>query len=186
MSAVNPAIQPPAIRQRPDPTADAIAERKAKRFYIALVLFLFAIQITIMGSVMKLAIGDPSGAVVPNYHAASLNWDETRHLRETADRLGWNIQFTASDVADSQGQRALQMKIADAEGNAVDDLQVHGQLYHHAHADDVVMIEMKSTGDGSYFCLGPVRQAGLWQLDLAIDGGPEPMAKKLTFKIQED
>ena len=40
--------------------SNKMAEKRAKRFWIALVVFLFIIQSTIMGSVMHLAIGDPS------------------------------------------------------------------------------------------------------------------------------
>lgn len=161
------------------------AEKRAKRFWIALVVFLFVIQSTIMAVVMHLAIGDPAGAVVPNYHTAAINWDQTRRARETADRLGWSVTFNASDVADGRGMRAIELSIFDANGKAIDDLVIHGILYHHARANDIESVKLKSVGGGKYLTLAPAGRAGLWQLELAVDGAGEPMTKSITFSIRE-
>ncbi|OYP38198.1 FixH family protein [Rhodopirellula sp. MGV] len=162
-----------------------VAEKRAKRFWISLVLFLFVIQSVIMGSVIHLAIGDPAFAVVPNYHNAALNWDESRKAALAAERLGWRVNLSASDVADQRGMRALEVIIDDVKDNRhIDDLDVTGKLYHHAHADQPVELELKSVGEGRYLVLAPASLAGLWQLELAIDGGPEPMTKSITFNVK--
>ena len=163
--------------------SNAIAEKRAKRFWIALVLFLFVVQGTIMGSVIHLAIGDPSAAVVPDYHNAALNWDETRKALEAADRLGWKVSFMASDVADDRGMRAIEMTIIDEDKKGIDDLVVEGKLYHHARAADVVEISLKSVGEGKYLTLVPASREGLWQLELAIDGAAEPVSESITFMV---
>ncbi|QEG01659.1 FixH [Stieleria maiorica] len=160
------------------------AERRAKRFWIALVVFLFAIQCTIMGLVMHLAIGDPSAAVVPDYHNRALNWDEARRTLEAADRLGWQIRFEASDVADDRGMRAIELNITDEQGDGIDNLVVGGKLYHHARADEVSPVSLKSIGEGNYLALVPAGRAGIWQLELKIDGASEPVAQSLTFNIK--
>ncbi|MDV6029810.1 MAG: FixH family protein [Phycisphaera sp. RhM] len=160
------------------------AERRAKRFWIALVVFLFVIQSTIMGLVMHLAIGDPSAAVVPDYHNRALNWDATRRTLEAADRLGWQVSFEASDVADGRGMRALELKLVDRDGQPLDGLLVSGQLYHHARAGDVRPITLRSVGEGKYLALAPAAEAGIWQLEIKIDGGSEPAAQSATFHIK--
>ncbi len=160
------------------------AERRAKRFWIALVVFLFIIQSTIMGLVMHLAIGDPSAAVVPDYHNRALNWDATRRTLEAADRLGWGVTFEASDVADGRGMRAIELTIVDGDGNPLDELVVSGALYHHARAGEVNTVALKSIGDGKYLALAPAARAGIWQLELKIDGGSEPVTQSLTFHIE--
>lgn len=162
----------------------ALDERRAKRFYMALVLFLFVIQSTIMGLVIHLAIGDPSAAVVPDYHTAALNWDATRARHEAAGRLGWAVAFEASDVADGSGMRAVELNILDRDQHPVDQLSIHGKLYHHARANDVIPVELKSVGAGRYLALIPAARAGLWQLELDLDGGPEPMSESLTFNVK--
>ncbi|MCA9136377.1 MAG: FixH family protein [Planctomycetales bacterium] len=167
-------------------TAESIesAEKRAKRFWIALVLFLFVIQCTIMGLVMHLAIGDPSSAVVPDYHNRALNWDKSRRTHEAVGRLGWTIQFSASDVADGRGMRAIELVIVDRSGNAIDDLLINGKLYHHARAGDVSSVQLKSVGQGKYMALVPAERSGLWQLELDINGAAEPVAHSVTFEIE--
>lgn len=160
------------------------AEKRAKRFWIALVVFLFVVQSTIMGTVMHLAIGDPSAAVVPDYHNAALKWDETRRSHEAAARLGWDVAFAASDVADGRGMRAIELNILDSNGDAVDDLLINGILYHRARADEVNSVELKSVGQGKYLTLAPATRPGLWQLELSIEGASEPMAKSVTFTVE--
>jgi nitrogen fixation protein FixH len=165
---------------------DAIknAERRAKRFWVALVVFLFVIQSTIMGLVMHLAIGDPSAAVVPDYHNAALHWDETRRTHEAAEKLGWKVTFAASDVADGRGMRAIEMTIVDGDDKPIDDLTISGMIYHHARAGDVIPVDLNSVGQGKYLALAPASRPGLWQLELTIDGASEPMAKSITFNVQ--
>ena len=160
------------------------AEKRAKRVWIALVVFLCIIQSTIMGTVMHLAIGDPAGAVVPDYHNRALNWDATRRTHETAGRLGWEVTFEASDVADDRGMRAIELKIVDSEGAAIDDLVINGNLYHHAHADHVSPVSLKSVGEGKYLTLAPAARPGIWQLEVEIGGASEPAAESLTFNIK--
>ncbi|WP_182866667.1 FixH family protein [Rhodopirellula sp. JC639] len=160
------------------------AERRAKRFWIALVVFLFVIQSTIMGLVMHLAIGDPSAAVVPDYHNRALNWDEARRTLEAADRLGWTVTFDASDVADDRGMRAIELNITDEQGDGINGLVVGGKLYHHARADEVSPVALKSIGEGNYLALVPAGRPGIWQLELKIEGASEPVAQSLTFNIE--
>ena len=160
------------------------AEKRAKRFWIALVVFLFIIQSTIMGLVMHLAIGDPSAAVVPDYHNAALNWDQARRMNEAPDRLGWQVTFNASDVADGRGMRAIELQILDRSGDPIDDLSMNGKLYHHARAGDVVSVHLKSVGQGNYLALAPAAQIGLWQLELKIDGANEPVTRSETFRVR--
>jgi nitrogen fixation protein FixH len=162
----------------------ALDEKRAKRFWIALVLFLFVIQSTIMGLVIHLAIGDPSAAIVPDYHNAALNWDATRRRHEAADRLGWSVAFSASDIADDSGRRAIELNIRDEAGRPVDALTVAGKLYHHARANDLIPVELNSVGEGRYLALVPAGRAGLWQLDLEFENAPEPMAHRLTFNVE--
>ena len=56
--------------------ADIAAEKRAKRFWISLIVGLFAIQMTICGIAFRYATGQPSMAVTPNYHMKALKWDE--------------------------------------------------------------------------------------------------------------
>ncbi|MEM6468119.1 MAG: FixH family protein [Planctomycetota bacterium] len=176
------AVRPSEITGEAD--SKRVAEKRAKRFWIALVLFLFVVQGTIMGTVIKLAIGDPSAAIVPDYHNAAIHWDETVKMRSAAERLGWKVAFEPSDVVDTQGMRALEVNIVDKAGQPVDGLMVTGSLYHHARANDVCRIQFAGGGDGRYIDRVPASRAGIWQLELLIDGAEERIASSITFELE--
>ncbi len=159
------------------------AERKAKRFYIGLVLLLFAIQITILGTALKLAIGDPALAVVPDYHQAALDWDSTHAAAGAAEKMGWSVQVDVSDVADGRGLRAIDLNMNDQNGQPITNLKVLGKVYHHADADQVERFEMQNVGAGRYLAMPPMGRPGLWQLELDIQAAGTPMTLSKTYEL---
>ncbi|MCM2375201.1 FixH family protein [Aporhodopirellula aestuarii] len=160
------------------------AERSAKRFYTGLVLLLFAIQCTILGTALKLAVGDPALAVVPDYHQAALNWDATQAANGAAAKMGWDVEIEVSDVADGRGMRAMQLLVSDQTGKPVTDLKVLGKAYHHAAANQVERFELNNVGEGRYMAMPPMGRKGLWQIELQIQNAGEPMSlvKTVEFK----
>ncbi len=160
-------------------------ERRAKRFYIGLVLLLFAIQATILGTALKLAIGDPALAVVPDYHQAALNWDESYRASLASDRLGWNVDVIVSKVSDSQGQRAISVELHNQQGKTLDDLNVDAVVYRHADAGAFQAVDLPSTGEGRYLGMASMPQQGLWQLEVTVDGAGEPMTLSRTLELED-
>lgn len=155
--------------------AEILAERRAKRFWVSLVVLLLGLQLVIGFVAIRLSTGDNSVAVVPNYHQAALNWDETKNARLAAKRNGWTLTLTASDVADGRGMRAVELQVHDSGQQTVDALKVTGQVYHHALASDVKPIKFRSIGDGRYLTMAPMGRKGLWQVDISIEGAEELM-----------
>ncbi|SMP54510.1 Nitrogen fixation protein FixH [Neorhodopirellula lusitana] len=168
----------------PTKTTDEIhGERRAKRFYIGLVLLLFAIQITILGTAINLAIGDPALAVVPDYHQAALRWDQSKAASRAVQKLGWDVEMKVSDVADGKGLRALQVHATDRDGNSLSNLSINAKVYHHARADHMERIALKSVGDGQYIAMPAMRNPGLWQVELIIDNASVPMTLSQTIEL---
>lgn len=162
---------------------ESIAERKAKRFYIGLVLLLFAIQITILGTALTLAIGDPALAVVPDYHQAALNWDAVHAAAGAARKLGWHVQLDVSDVADGHGRRAVYLQLLNDHDQPIRDLRVSGKAYHHADADQIERFQMESVGEGRYLAMPPMARAGLWQIELDIKNAKVPVTFSMTYEF---
>lgn len=163
---------------------DINAERSAKRFYIGLVLLLFAIQATILGTAIRLAIGDPALAVVPDYHQAALRWDDAQAAHHAADKLGWNLSLDVSDVADGRGMRALQFHAVDRDDRPMTNLNVRAKVYHHARADHVERIELDHVGEGRYMAMPAMRAAGLWQIELDVRNAGRPMTLTRTVELE--
>lgn len=160
------------------------SERKAKRFYVGLVLMLFAIQCTILGTAINLAIGDPALAVVPDYHQAALNWDDAQAASRAADDMGWDLQLDVSDVADGKGLRAVQFNVVDSDGKPMSDLQINGKVYHHTMADDVDRFELDNLGDGKYQAMPRMFKSGLWQVEFDVKNAGKPMSFKRTVELE--
>ncbi len=53
------------------------AERRARHFWVSLIVGLLGLQVAGGITAIFLSVGDPSMAIVPNYHQAALNWDVT-------------------------------------------------------------------------------------------------------------
>ncbi len=165
--------------------SEALAERKAKRFWVSLVVGLLGVQVAIGGVAIHLSTGDRSVAVVPDYHQAALDWDITKNARTAAQRNGWILRLTASDVADQRGMRAVELQILESRRHAAGELQVSARVYHHASASEVQSVEFRSIGDGRYLTLAPMGRAGLWQIDLTIEGAEERMTMTETLEVGE-
>jgi len=157
------------------------AERRAKRFWVTLVVVLLGLQLVIGGISIHLATSDPTVAVIPDYHQASLNWDAAKAQRSAAERLGWKLRLSAAEIADENGFRAVELQVENATGEPVDELQVAGQLYRHARAGELTPIFLKSVGNGRYLTMAPMQASGLWQIEVTVDGASEPMRKSITI-----
>jgi len=161
----------------------AAAERRAKLFWVTLVVLLLTLQVLIGAAAIYLSTGDRSVAVVPDYHRAALDWDNTKAANTAAQRLGWNLTLAASDVADGRGMRAMEIQISDAEQQPVDALRVNGRIYHHARGGEIETIRFRSIGDGHYLAMAPMARPGLWQVDVNVDGGPERISLSQTLDV---
>lgn len=164
--------------------SDVSAEKRAKRFWVSLVLVLMGIQVVIGGVALTLAIGNPSMAVVPDYHRTALNWDETRRALLASEDLGWNVSVSASDEVDGAGMRALVISITNSDSQSVVGLRVTGTAFHHAHADEVLPIQVGSPKGYQYFAMVPMREPGLWQVDLSIEGANTPVAESFEIEVR--
>ncbi len=162
---------------------DQRLERRAKRFWVSFVVAFLGLQLAIGGVAVYLSFGKNAVAVVPNYHQAALNWDETKNSRSAAGRKHWKVELLASDVADDRGIRAMELFVHDSNQIAIDKLSISGHVYHHAQASVVQPIEFQSVGDGRYVALPAMGQAGLWQVELAIEGADEPITTSETIEI---
>lgn len=146
-----------------------IAERRAKWMWVSFVVLLLGLQLVIGGIAIRLAVTDRTAAVVPDYHQASLRWDEQKESRQLLKRLGWDLQLWFSDTVDGGGNRALHIDLTDKNGQAVDQLEVSLTAFHHARGRDIINAKLAGVGNGRYQCLAPLEKKGLWDFDFAFN-----------------
>ncbi|QDT09554.1 FixH family protein [Planctomycetes bacterium K23_9] len=166
-----------------DPAVQRSAERRAKYFWVSLVVTLLGIQLVIGFFSIHLATSDPTVSVIPEYHKTALNWDQQKYVSTAADRLGWEIDLVASDVADGQGRRAVEIAVRDENGKTIDNLSLHATAYHHAAATDIRKFSVDSVGNGNYMTLAPLGRSGIWNLEIDIAGADEPITLRRTIEV---
>lgn len=158
-------------------------ERRAKRFWTVLVLLLLGIQLSIGFVAIRLSVGDPSLAIVPNYHQAALNWDEHRSAHTAIHRLGLDSRLEVSKHADTSGRRAVMFQLLDRHGQSIPGLKVTATIYHHARAAQSQTIGMEDVGKGIFMVSTFMPRDGLWQINLEIHGAPEPLRVSRTLTL---
>lgn len=159
------------------------AERKARRFWVSLIVTFLGLQVVIGFASLRLATGDSSVAIVPDYHTTALNWDAERRKNTAAKRLGLDIAIRASKVADERGNRAVEVQISGDPNQSVSDWALSATVYHHTNANVVQKVSFKSRGDGNYLALVPMAKPGIWQFDLKVDGAAEPIVLPITVDV---
>lgn len=146
------------------------AERRARHFWVAVIVGLLSLQVAGGITSVILAVGDPSAAIVPHYHQSALNWDSTRRARQLTQQLGWQIHTSVGQWMQDSGTRELQVEIKNAEGLAIEELNLSARIFHHARGRDVQAVRLVEKFDGVYAAEVGLVQSGVWQVDLKIEG----------------
>lgn len=152
-----------------DETLDlATQERRARRFWVGLVVTLLGTQVAIGMFSLYLSVGDPSNAIIPDYYRAAVNWDVTRRARELTQDLQWDVSPTVSQEVD--GERVLSVRLVDGERQPVRGVHIRGQIFHHARGGERYELQFTEIANGMYATPTRLTQPGLWQLRLRMEG----------------
>ncbi len=148
----------------------AQAERRARRFWGTLIVGLLGLQVFIgIGSIF-LSIGDPTVAVVPNYHQKALDWDATHRARQLTKQLGWHIVPQVGVLSPENQKRLVRIGIRDRAGRVVPGLNLSAKVYHHARGANIHELRFTETEPGYYETATSLAAAGLWELQLQMEG----------------
>lgn len=146
----------------------ATQERRARRFWVGLVVTLLGTQVAIGMFSLYLSVGDPSNAIIPDYYRAAVNWDVTRRARELTQDLQWDVAPTVSQAVD--GERVVSVHLVDGERQPVRGVHIRGQVFHHARGGERYALQFSEIADGVYATPTQLTQSGLWQLRLRMEG----------------
>ncbi|MCA9131924.1 MAG: FixH family protein [Planctomycetales bacterium] len=146
------------------------AERRARRVWLTVIVGLLGLQVAVGVTSVLLAVGDPSVAIVPNYHQAALDWDTAQRARQLPQRLGWQLTPSISDVESTASQRVVRVSIVGPKGEPITGLRISAQVYHHARGSMVYEMRLNEIEPGSYQAGTGLTAAGYWHLQLQIEG----------------
>ncbi|WP_153556914.1 FixH family protein [Roseimaritima sediminicola] len=159
------------------------AERRAKRFWVSLVVGLLGLQVVIGGVAITLATGDPSVAIVPDYHQAALNWDQHRAALSAPRRWGWQTQLDVSSTANTSGQRAIVLELRDGQGRPLSNLSVTARVFHQARASQAHHVALTETSEGRFIGSIEMARRGVWRLEVDVEGAAEPVRLSRTVTL---
>lgn len=146
------------------------AERKARRFWVSLIVGLLGLQVVIGIASVILAISDPTAAVIKDYYQSAVNWDSTRRARQLTAQLGWDLDVSVGPVLPGGRERQLRLTVSSSDQMPVESLVVSASFFHHAKGSDVHQMRLVEVGEGVYVGTTTLTQSGLWQLELQIAG----------------
>ncbi len=148
----------------------ARAERVARRWWVAGIVGLLGLQIVIgVGSII-LAVGDPTVAVVPNYHQKALDWDASQRAVHLMENLGWKVVPLVGLPSSETGKRLVRVSVRDRLDQPVSDLNLSAKIYHHARGSEIYELKFVETDAGYYEAMTSLVQSGMWQVQLQIEG----------------
>lgn len=159
-------------------------ERRAKRFWVSLIVGLLGLQVLAGIGTVYLATNDPTVAVIPNYYQAGLDWDVKRRSLNQFQALGWQCEVQIDSVDTELQQRTFKVLVRDSNALPVADLRVTAKVYHHARGTDVHRLILDQTQPGEYVAIARLIQAGLWQVDLSLEGDHGLAEQPLTIDVQ--
>ena len=165
------AIESKSVLTVPTTAAElARVERNARRWWVAGIVGLLGFQIVIgVGSVI-LAVGDPTVAIVPNYHQKALDWDASQRAVHLTEKLGWTVVPLVSLPSPVTGKRLVRVAVRDRLDQPVSDLNLSARVYHHARGSEVYELQFAETDAGYYESMTSLVQPGIWQVSLQIEG----------------
>lgn len=161
-----------------------VLERRARRFWVSVIVGLLGLQVLGGAVAVYLALSDPTVAVIPNYYQASLEWDTKRRNLEQFQSLGWksHVLVDAEDV--ELQQRLVTIQMRDKDDQPVRGLKVYAQVYHHARGGEIHRLRFDEADPGNYVSITRLTKAGLWQVDLMLEGDSGTAENSLTIETQ--
>ncbi len=166
---------------KPDAAEMERVERRARRFWVGLIVTFLGVQVIIGGFSVYVAVGG-SDAVIPNYHQAALDWDIKHRSVQLLDKLGWNVEVAVSPI--NAGKRSLQVVIHGKGASRIEQQSVLAKVYHHAHGKEIVKVVLREQSPGIYENSIDLLQPGLWHIELAIEGDHGIASKTLNIEVE--
>lgn len=159
-------------------------ERSAKRFWVGAIVGLLSLQL--IGGIFAayLALSDPTVAVIPNYYQSGLNWDAKKRSLDLFDKLGWVADFKVLPTDDLTAMRELDVRLYPPnDTEAVGKQRVSATIYHHARGSEIHQVVFTEVGEGRFVGDCPLTQAGLWQVDLLMEGDQGIAETRFTIEV---
>jgi len=140
------------------------------------------LALTIGGNllVLRLARGDSSFAVEPDYYAKAMAWDSTMAREARSAALGWTLDAELGPKANTK-ELHLAMHLHAADGAPVEGATVSVEATHNAHASRILSDTLRATTPGTWEGTLPSSQPGLWEVRVTATRGADRFLRTLRL-----
>jgi len=166
----NSSARPVAYQPSPSTELTGKGATKAAWIWGSVVVAFLLLQLAIGAAAFILAGGDPSVAVMPDYHQRALNWDDEVARRDLSDSLRWRATLDYGDPIDA-ATRPVSIRVVDSSGDAVTGGQAELLFFHHTRAGEVMTMPLVERDPGQYAAALPIVKPGLWDLEFTLARG---------------
>lgn len=135
---------------------------------------ILAVSVAANVFMFRLANGDPSFAVEPDYYRKAVHWDDELAQRRHNVELGWRTTAALTPAGD--GGAELRVWLTDSTGAPLDGATVRAQAFAVGRAADVsnlTLVASAHPAGGSYAARLPAARAGRWELRLEATRGAD-------------
>jgi nitrogen fixation protein FixH len=131
----------------------------------------------------RIAAGQGSATVEPDYYRRAVQWDSTMAQERGSESLGWQLTAQAGPMA-RDGQSALLARFHDRAGRPLDSLVVRVEAIHNLDAGHPREAALAAAGPGAYSARLPLGRPGLWELRLDARRGREHYVASIRRDVE--
>ena len=142
---------------------------------------------TVVGNLvmMKVANGDPSFAIEPNYYQKAVQFDSTLAEERRSATLGWSA--TSTIVAGGTGKmRIVTVHLLDAQQQPVQGATVTITALFNARANDVLSATLRESAPGQYEAPLKARYPGQWEVRVDAVRGTDHFVASTRTDVATD
>lgn len=139
-------------------------------FWAALPVLLLGASLLGVGTMVSIAVHDPSFALERNYYERAVHWDRQREQEETNERLGYAATLRLRTVRDGV---ELELALADHRRVPLSGAEVKVEAFANARSGERRFLTLIPEADGRYRASLGRAQAGLWEFRLDVRAGGE-------------
>lgn len=150
----------------------------------AVVILLVATGMGAAFAVLYFSQSDGGAQVLDAYYTESLSWDSTSARRHALARFGWTVDVAPAEASGPDGLRAVDIRVLDAAGDPVEDLELTVEAFrpHLAAAVDAVRARADDP-PGRYAARLSMDEPGLWDLVVSGQRNGEPFMLRVRREL---
>jgi len=138
-------------------------EALAQMIWTVGIVGFFGVQAIVWAVAITLTHNDPSHAVVADLDERVDSWERRRKAQSASQQLGWQAEISVAPQADSLGQRMIEVRVLDAQGQPVELDELQLSLFHRARVAERRELDFQPLAAGHWQASALMRRSGRWR-----------------------